>query len=213
MNPALTSLWPTDTSTDKQIICLFLPFLTDHAGPCCSVSYRLSPEGRMRQDGRRLPDHGWPQDLWQRYCTTLRVCFQFLLPLCSLRCHNITLWHTVSHKIFIYIESPSCFPPSFPPLFSRHCVEHRPGGNIGAAESDAERRPDHPLCWAEKGEQGSPRQGGLQGCFTILYLCTCVYLSIVLAVFFFSFFVYPFFCQCHFPFFLVILCLPSITLD
>lgn len=48
----------------------------------------------------------------------------------------------------------------------RNCVEHRPGWNAGAAEPDAQWRPDHPLSWAEKGEQGCPRQRGLQGlCF------------------------------------------------
>lgn len=46
---------------------------------------------------------------------------------------------------------------------SRNCVEHRPSWNTGAAEPDAQCRPDHPLSWAEKGEQGCPCQRGLQG--------------------------------------------------
>lgn len=30
--------------------------------------------------------------------------------------------------------------------FSRHCVEYRLGRNAGAAEPDAQRRPDHQFC-------------------------------------------------------------------
>lgn len=64
------------------------------------------------------------------------------------------------------------------PLSSRYCVEHRPGWNAGAAESDAECRPDYPLCRAEKGEQGSPRQRGLQGRFSV----ECVFPQLLFSV-------------------------------
>lgn len=133
----------------------FLPYLTDNAGPCCCVPYWLCSEGGLWQNGRHLPDHGWPQDFWQRYST---------------RC--------LGAPSFVKLPVSSFMGP----LSSRYCVEHRPGWNAGAAESDAECRPDYPLCWAEKGEQGSPRQRGLQGCFfTIIHLWTCVSSTIVLS--------------------------------
>lgn len=72
---------------------------------------------------------------------------------CAKSCWSVTLkW-----VCFFFL------PSKFPPLSFRHCVEHRLGGIARAAESAAERRPDHQLCRAEKGEQGSPRQRGLQG--------------------------------------------------
>lgn len=71
-------------------------------------------------------------------------------------------------------------------LSFRYRVEHRPGWNAGAAESDAERRPDHQLRWAEKGEQGSPCQGGLQGQFTIFSLCFYVGLFLLYFIHFLS---------------------------
>ena len=45
----------------------------------------------------------------------------------------------------------------------RHCVEHRSGGDSGAAEPDAERRADHHQRRGPQGEPRRPRQRGLQG--------------------------------------------------
>lgn len=53
--------------TISHTACLLLLHQPDNAGPRRCVPYRCCPEGRLRQDGWNLPDHGGAQDLWQRY--------------------------------------------------------------------------------------------------------------------------------------------------
>lgn len=50
-------------------------------------------------------------------------------------------------------------------LCLRYCVEHRPCGDSGAAEPDAERCADHPSGRGSQREQGGSRSGGFQSKF------------------------------------------------
>lgn len=49
-------------------------------------------------------------------------------------------------------------------------MEHRPGGDPGVAEPDAERRADHPIRRGPQGEPRGPRQRGLQGGSLLHYM-------------------------------------------
>lgn len=142
------------------------------AEPCCSVpcgeciARRLwkNQSALWRPKASKDIRQGWVSSTLRGYClpwdrlvsvpfttTLVHACCpaisspQLYVALCPEYLHDWVLF--VSHWFL-------CIP--------RNGLEHRPGGDPGAAESDAVRTADHIWCRSSEGVPGSPCQGRLQ---------------------------------------------------